>query len=99
MSCSLCPMPLPSWVQRGRIILPVKSKCSKNVNTAMGMVSQQLGESGSFSRSYLEQPRRFHHPLRDLYPKGTAALTALAAHALVGMVLQRLIVGADRGGH
>ena len=99
MSCSLCPMPLPSWVQRGRIILPVKSKRSKNVNTTMGMVSQQLGESGSFSRSYLEQPHRFHHPLRDPHSEGAAAFAALAAHALVRAVLQRLIVGADRGGH
>ena len=40
------PMLLSSWVQNGWMVLPVKSKCSRNVNTAMGMVPPVVGESG-----------------------------------------------------
>lgn len=40
MSRSLEPIPLPSLVQSGRMVLPVKSKASRKVKTAMGMVPQ-----------------------------------------------------------
>ena len=40
MSASLRPRPLPSWVQKGRMVLPVKSKDAKKVKTHMGMVPQ-----------------------------------------------------------
>ena len=40
ISLSLRPRPLPSWVQKGRMVLPVKSKRSRKVYTGMGMVPQ-----------------------------------------------------------
>ena len=43
MSASLRPMPLPSLVQKGAIVLPERSKLSKKVNSAIGMVPHQLG--------------------------------------------------------
>ena len=43
MSCSLRPIPLPSCVQKGKIVLPEKSYDSKNVETAIGKVPHQLG--------------------------------------------------------
>ena len=46
-----------------------------------------------------EQFRRPHHAVGNGYSKGAAALTTLAADTLVRVMLQRLIVGADRGGH
>jgi hypothetical protein len=39
-SRSLPPMPLPSCVQSGRMVFPVKSNFSRNVNTAIGQVPQ-----------------------------------------------------------
>ena len=36
----LRPKPLPSWVQKGRMVFPEKSKCSRKVNTGMGIVPQ-----------------------------------------------------------
>jgi len=43
MSRSLLPKPLPSWVQKGRIVFPAKSYSSRKVNTAIGKVPHQLG--------------------------------------------------------
>ena len=43
MSRSLEPMPLPSFVQKGTIFLPVQSKASSTVNINIGIVPHQLG--------------------------------------------------------
>ena len=37
ISLSLLPIPLPSFVQSGSTVLPVKSKCSRNVTICPGV--------------------------------------------------------------